>query len=409
MTLRPGRRPVAPSRDCARSLAAVIRRSSPTWMTPTGSRSSSGSGGRRDRCPGRSRWRRVLLPPSGSRPRPRDRTRRSGGGSRAARPRARRPGRWRRARAGLRCGRGSHSRGLACAAHVRSRVTGATVPRSPTGRGRPGPPAPGRSPAGRRDGGRSRGHSVPPGTGLGSPPRVRARPLGRPPPRPGPRATRRCGAPRPRRGPGLGPGSVVARDPLGRTEERRQLRAREPCRPIPQCRHLVAVGAVARLVQRRIPRAEQALARATAERLGQQVIEERGEDQLRCNPEEALAQPDLGPALRRNATDKLCLGVSKGAPRLRGDQRRTVARNAIGGGSAADRRSISSDDRRSTRARNRASRSAGVPRTRSGRVDRRPWGAVARDPGWRAHGVRETRGRYPGLRAPPGGAPVGPR
>ena len=48
---------------------------------------------------------------------------------------------------------------------------------------------------------------------------------------------------------GLGPGTVVTRDPLRRAQERRQLRVREHGGPVPQGRHLVAVGAVARLVQ----------------------------------------------------------------------------------------------------------------------------------------------------------------
>ena len=77
---------------------------------------------------------------------------------------------------------------------------------------------------------------------------------------------------------------------------------------------------MARLVQRRVPRAEQALACAPAERLGQQVIQEGREDKLRRDAEESLSQPDLRPSLRGHATHELHLRLGKGAPGLHGEE-----------------------------------------------------------------------------------------
>ena len=111
-----------------------------------------------------------------------------------------------------------------------------------------------------------------------------------------------------------------------------------PRDPLAQRRDTDAVRAVAGLVEARVPGAQQAFARATAERLREQVVEERGEHELGRDAEQSLAQADLGPAVGGHAGDERRLDRRERRHRLgreeapdRGQER---DRRWLGGGEA---------------------------------------------------------------------------
>ena len=87
---------------------------------------------------------------------------------------------------------------------------------------------------------------------------------------------------------GRRPWAVRPVDPLGPAQERRKLLAGQPRDADAQGRDTVRVGAVARLVQAGVPGAQEAFARAAPERLGEQVVEERGEDELGGDTQQSL-------------------------------------------------------------------------------------------------------------------------
>ena len=162
--------------------------------------------------------------------------------------------------------------------------------------------APRRSPAGTRAGAPSRGRSSRPAAGPASRPPARGPPPARRPRRRAPPGTPRSAAPRPRRGPaasGQGRSSpAIPCEARRNAASSSRVRRRAPGR---RSRRPRTVRAVARLVQRRVPRAQQAVARAPAERLRQHVVQERRQHQLRRDAEQPLAQPDLRPAVGRDA------------------------------------------------------------------------------------------------------------
>ena len=126
----------------------------------------------------------------------------------------------------------------------------------------------------------------------------------------------------------LRPWAVVAGDPLRGAQERRELlpgqrrgAGADPLDPR-------AVRPVARLVQRRVPGPQQAVPRAAPERVGQHVVQERGQHQLRGHAQQPLAQPHLGPPVGRDPADQLRLdggerrqGVVGEEPADRGQER----------------------------------------------------------------------------------------
>ena len=423
--------PRAPSRERRRAAARCARRG----RSPSPTARAAGRPARRAGR-GRGRWRRADAPgprrtraaPTGSRSQHRivrAGCRPAAGRGRAAGPAAHRPrprgGASRPGRRGARgepgdrdrdegsTRRGSHTRGRsrhrAGAGAGRSRVSApggrpARLPRLACGRPgrgrerrdeRPRRPAPGT-----RGGAPSRAPAARPAGGRASPAPARGPPPARRPPRRARRAARRSAAPRPPRGRApSGHGRSAPSIPCdartnaassSRVSAATRSRTRDDAR---------AVGPVPRLVQARVPRPQQPVARAAAERLGEQVVEERRQHELGGDAEQPLAQPDLRPAVGRHAADELRLGVGE----------RGLARPARGTGgpwrgtrsAAAPRRPAGPARPASgapTRARNRARRSAGSPRTRSTprRRAARPGGGRRGRPGAARRGTRGRRG-----------------
>ena len=160
-----------------------------------------------------------------------------------------------------------------------------------------------------------------------------------------------------------------------------------------------AVRAVPRLVEARLPGPQQPVAGAAAERLGEQVVEERRRGpaprRRRGAPRAGRPRPSdrAGPGGRAAASASANAAIASG-----GRNRWTVARNAIGGGSAAASRSSSSGVRCSTRARNRgeALRRVAADEVRGGST-RGEVAAAARRRAHRGRGARPVPGRV----APP--------
>ena len=102
--------------------------------------------------------------------------------------------------------------------------------------------------------------------------------------------------------------------PCGRAEQRDELAWVSVATAVADRDDARAVGPVPRLVEAGVPRAQQPVARAAAERLGEQVVEERRQDELRGDAEQSLPQPDLRPSVGRHPAPPLRLGRRRTRP-----------------------------------------------------------------------------------------------
>ena len=154
-----------------------------------------------------------------------------------------------------------------------------------------------------------------------------------------------------------GPSSPAA---AGRRRERRDPGRIESREPLDECPDRDAVRAVARLADGGLPAARQALAGAVAERLAQELVEERRRGRARWrSPRRRRARPGRAAAAGSSRASTAVSIASRAASWSGGRKRAIVAPKAIGVGSAQASRSISSGSSAATRSRKRASASAG--------------------------------------------------